>query len=132
MLHAVTSEDSVRNGGTRDPARHTADQMTYMALQLLVIVGAGVRLLYLDRQILRLDEGAGLIFSGCDAISGCLQAILDTRTSENFQFLYPLILQAWRLDLWPDSWLQRMFEPSFQLRATKRLSYFSISTYARR
>jgi hypothetical protein len=106
--------------------------MTYMALPLLVIVGAGVRLLYLDRQILRFDPGAGLILSVCDAISGCPRSMLDTRTSEKCRSLYPLILHAWRLDLWPDSWLQRMLEPSFQLRATKRLSYFSIPTYARR
>jgi hypothetical protein len=68
-----------------------------LLLPALVILGAVVRLLYLDRQSLWFDEGVGLIFSGCDVARGCLEKMFDTRTSERFQFLYPLILHEWRL-----------------------------------
>jgi hypothetical protein len=66
-------------------------------LVVLVALGALLRVLYLDRQSLWFDEGVGLIFSGCDAVSGCLEAMLRTRTSERFQLLYPLLLHEWRV-----------------------------------
>ncbi|HEX2114918.1 MAG TPA: glycosyltransferase family 39 protein [Alphaproteobacteria bacterium] len=66
-------------------------------LVLLVALGALLRALYLDRQSLWFDEGVGLIFSGCEVVSGCLEAMLRTRTSERFQLLYPLLLHEWRV-----------------------------------
>jgi len=95
MLHAATSAGAGRTrpaGRGRFAAALTAGAL----LPALIALGAALRLLYLDRQSLWFDEGVGLIFSGCDTARDCLQAMLDTRTSERFQLLYPLLLHEWR------------------------------------
>jgi uncharacterized membrane protein len=92
MPHAATT---AAPGRTVQP-RAGALQTIGLLLPLLVLLGAVIRVLYLDRQSLWFDEGVGLIFSGCDKLSGCLDAMLDTRTSEKFQFVYPLLLHGWR------------------------------------
>jgi hypothetical protein len=94
MLHAATSTGA---RGTVPPrASAGTTESIGLLLPLLVLLGAVIRILYLDRQSLWFDEGVGLIFSGCDQIGGCLDAMLDTRTSEKFQFVYPLLLHEWR------------------------------------
>lgn len=82
---------------TRDRAGPGAVQATGLILIFLVLIGALIRVLYLDRQSLWFDEGVGLIFSDCEHLGGCLGLMLETRTSEKFQFIYPLLLHEWRL-----------------------------------
>ena len=63
---------------------------------LLIAVGVLLRIVFLDQQSLWFDEGVGLVFSSCSTLSGCLERMFDTRTSERFQLVYPLLLHAWR------------------------------------
>jgi hypothetical protein len=63
---------------------------------LLMAVGVVLRFAFLDQQSLWFDEGVGLVFSGCADLAGCLDRMLDTRTSERFQLVYPLLLHVWR------------------------------------
>ena len=92
MPHAATTAVPGRPAQPRAGAL----QSLGVLLPLLVLLGAVIRVLYLDRQSLWFDEGVGLIFSGCERLSGCLDAMLNTRTSEKFQFVYPLLLHFWR------------------------------------
>lgn len=96
MLHAATQADADPPPAAGDRGR-AAILAGSVLLPALVVLGAMLRLLYLDRQSLWFDEGVGLIFSGCDVARGCLEKMLDTRTSERFQFLYPLLLHEWRV-----------------------------------
>lgn len=68
------------------------------AIGFVVLMAAAVllRVAFLDQQSLWFDEGVGLIFSGCAELSGCLERMLDTRASERFQLVYPLLLHVWR------------------------------------
>jgi hypothetical protein len=91
MLNVATSGPAI---GRRRPTGVIA---AGVLLPLLVGLGALIRILYIDRQSLWFDEGVGLIFSGCDVVTGCLDAMLATRTSERFQLLYPLFLHEWRV-----------------------------------
>jgi hypothetical protein len=63
---------------------------------LLMAAGVMLRIAFLGQQSLWFDEGVGLIFSGCSKLSDCLDRMLDTRTSERFQLVYPLLLHLWR------------------------------------
>jgi hypothetical protein len=91
MLNVATSAPTV---GRR---RLTVSIVAGALLPAFFVLGVLLRVLYLDRQSLWFDEGVGLIFSGCDAVGGCLEAMLATRTSERFQLLYPLLLHEWRV-----------------------------------
>jgi Dolichyl-phosphate-mannose-protein mannosyltransferase len=80
-----------------EPAvRDRTDRRLYPSLVVLLAIGVLLRVLFLDRQGLWFDEGVGLIFSTCDSLGQCLDRMLDTRTAERFQFVYPLMLHEWR------------------------------------
>ncbi len=81
-------------GKTSD--RDRVARRIYPAFIALFALGVALRVVFLDRQGLWFDEGVGLIFSTCESLSQCLDSMLSTRTSERFQFFYPLLLHEWR------------------------------------
>jgi hypothetical protein len=69
---------------------------TGIGVVLLMAGGIFLRVVFLDRQSLWFDEGMGLIFSTCANLTDCFDLMFGARTSERFQFVYPLLLQQWR------------------------------------
>ncbi len=80
----------------RSSARPRVVGAAVIGFVVLMAAGVLLRIAFLDQQSLWFDEGVGLIFSGCSSLSGCLERMLDTHTSERFQLVYPLLLHLWR------------------------------------
>lgn len=80
----------------KSPERDWTARRIYPIFGALFVLGVALRIIFLDRQSLWFDEGVGLIFSTCGSIGQCLDTMLDARTSERFQFIYPLLLHEWR------------------------------------
>lgn len=80
----------------KSSGREWTARRLYPMFGALFVLGVLLRVSFLDRQGLWFDEGVGLIFSGCESFDRCLDVMLSTRTSERFQFFYPLLLHGWR------------------------------------